>query len=475
MIEPIKQLLLIKWVFMVGEWMLSLLWRWEVVYYYLFQHFSHYIADNFYENGIANVTDPQWDVSFHDVYSAASLDIPWYPILGNHDYHVDPTPQIERSFEEDETMWTFPSRYYVYNYTLSDGAIVSVVNIDTQLIDTDHDDTSFVYEDKNWRRTRSNHLTWIDETLLEQSKYATWLVVTGHYPIYSVGVNGDNSVLLKYLSPILTKHKVHMYIAGHDHNNQYATMNDGICYVVCGQGAGRGPFGAEGVKFYGISASSPFQKFFISESGFAYGEVDSSTFNVTFVDVHGNKRYTGVLTNPYTSDYRESVRASVTSGHESGSSGSGETHHYHMATEDEGFYMGVAIVVPGVLMTVALLMYVFREAPEVQFVLTVAKQGRDELKQLALSLKADILNEERIRPEIDVSTRSDVGFTADMDRSGRRQNLAPRQSQSRPGSLTLDSAAPVIKGKYSVPSTSAPSPSISTLPPASDDLDDVKV
>lgn len=418
-------------------------------------------------------------MSFHDVYSAASLDIPWYPILGNHDYHVDPTAQIERSFEEDETMWTFPSRYYVYNYTLSDGAIVSVVNIDTQLIDTDHDDTTIIYEDKNWRRTRSNHLDWIDETLLEQSKYATWLIVTGHYPIYSVGVNGDNSVLLKYLSPILTKHKVHMYIAGHDHNNQYATMDDGICYVVCGQGAGRGPFGAEGVKFYGISKSSPFQKFFISESGFAYGEVDSSTFNVTFVDVHGNKRFTGVLENPYTSAYRESVRAGTTSNHGGTDSHTG-THHYHVSTADEGLYMGMAILVPGMLMTIALVMYIFRETPPVQFVITVATQGRDELKQLGLSLKADILNEERIRPEMDASTRSDVGFTADMDRSGRRQNIVPRQLAKQSSPYQQSPATVGDKKQLSTPhaTSASPSPSISTLPPAGDessDTDEVKV
>ena len=42
----------------------------------------------------------------------------------------------------------------------------------------------------------------------------------GHYPIYSVGVNCDSNVLLALLQPLLEKHQVHMYVAGHDHNTQ---------------------------------------------------------------------------------------------------------------------------------------------------------------------------------------------------------------------------------------------------------------
>ena len=357
------------------------------------------------------------------MYSAASLDIPWYPILGNHDYHVDPQAQIDRSFVEEETMWTMPSRYYVYNYTLPDGAILSVVNLDTQLIDPDHDDTGIVLENRNWRRVRTSHLQWIDDTLLEQSKHATWLVVTGHYPIYSVGVNGDNTVLLEYLAPLLVKHKVHMYIAGHDHNNQYATMNDGICYVVCGQGAGRGPFGAESVKFYGTSASSRYQKYYNGDSGFAYVSVDKDTLNTTFVDVAGNIRYTGVLRNPYSSDYRASVQAGTSSsGSSDGSSSNVPVHHVAYPQDDA--WISEAILIPGLLMTIALMMYIFRETAPVIFVVTAAQQARDEVTLLAENLRRDLFEGPKIRPsaDMDASTRSDVGFTSDMDRSGRREN-----------------------------------------------------
>ena len=45
----------------------------------------------------------------------------------------------------------------------------------------------------------------------------TWLLVAGHYPIYSVGEHGDTSELKSYLQPLLQKYNVHAYFCGHDH------------------------------------------------------------------------------------------------------------------------------------------------------------------------------------------------------------------------------------------------------------------
>src|SRR5580700_8912217 len=44
------------------------------------------VGDNFYEKGVQTATDPQWKSSFEAVYTAPSLGVPWYVILGNHDY-----------------------------------------------------------------------------------------------------------------------------------------------------------------------------------------------------------------------------------------------------------------------------------------------------------------------------------------------------------------------------------------------------
>lgn len=386
------------------------------------------LLDNFYNDGIDNVTDPLWRTAFHDVYKAESLQIPWYPILGNHDYHVDPQSQIDRTYEAEENMWTMPARYYVFNYTLPNGGLLSVVNIDTQLIDTGHDDTSFVYENPNWKDVKAAHLQWIDDTLAEQSKIATWVLVAGHYPIYSVGVNGDNSILLEELYPILVKHKIHAYIAGHDHTNQFIPMNDGITHIVSAQGAGRGPFGPEGVKYYGISESTPYIKHYSAECGFAYVKMNDEFMNVTFVNVNGKVTYTGVLSNPHTEEYRQNLINSETNG---GSSNSNNPHYHHhnnhfsSSSTSDGI-TALVIFLPGIFFVTLLVFYIGRNTPQIQSIMSNIT-NTIEIIQNQFHESDTNSNKNITTTAIDISTRSDVGLTSDMDRSGRRVNIQSRQ------------------------------------------------
>jgi 3',5'-cyclic AMP phosphodiesterase CpdA len=57
------------------------------------------------------------------------------------------------------------------------------------------------------------------ETMLSEAIQAkpTWLLVAGHYPVFSKGSNGDTSELKTYLLPLLKKYSVHAYFCGHDH------------------------------------------------------------------------------------------------------------------------------------------------------------------------------------------------------------------------------------------------------------------
>ena len=63
-----------------------------------------------------------------------------------------------------------------------------------------------------------NQLKNIDAMLADATdKKPTWLLVAGHYPVYSAGEHGDTSELTNYLVPLLRKYSVDAYFCGHDH------------------------------------------------------------------------------------------------------------------------------------------------------------------------------------------------------------------------------------------------------------------
>eukprot|EP01034_Spumella_vulgaris_P031178 gene31178-38525_t len=73
------------------------------------------------------------------------------------------------------------------------------------------------------------------EAILKKST-ATWLVVAGHYTVYSVAEHGDTPSLLSLLVPLLVKYKVHLYLNGHDHVLQHISWR-GTEYITSGAGA----------------------------------------------------------------------------------------------------------------------------------------------------------------------------------------------------------------------------------------------
>ncbi len=78
------------------------------------------VGDNFYEAGPANTTDPIWQNYYRSVYTAPSTYVPWYPILGNHDYYIGGSPQaqIDYYYEQRDDRWTFPDYQYTKTWSV---------------------------------------------------------------------------------------------------------------------------------------------------------------------------------------------------------------------------------------------------------------------------------------------------------------------------------------------------------------------
>ena len=70
-------------------------------------------GDNFYESGIQSADARKVTTSWYNVYNHQQLmEIPWYGVLGNHDYKGKPEVQFEINHLEKFSSWTMPTRSY---------------------------------------------------------------------------------------------------------------------------------------------------------------------------------------------------------------------------------------------------------------------------------------------------------------------------------------------------------------------------
>ncbi|NBX93030.1 MAG: hypothetical protein EB078_00175 [Proteobacteria bacterium] len=161
------------------------------------------LGDNIYPSGVESYQDPQWQTKFEEPYE--SLDMPFYPTLGNHDYRGSLQAQID--FSKMCSKWKFPSRYYGFQKE----------DVDFFVIDTENFD--------------DEQVLWLKEQIaLSRTQ---WKIVYGHRPIFSHGMHGDTSSLKEKLLPLL-KNRIDFYFSGHDHNLEYLTRGERPDFIVSG-------------------------------------------------------------------------------------------------------------------------------------------------------------------------------------------------------------------------------------------------
>jgi acid phosphatase len=232
------------------------------------------VGDNFYENGVKSVDDPQWQTSFEKVYAAPSLQIPWHVALGNHDYHGNCDAQID--YHKISPRWNMPARYYSRTETIDAGNTAEFFFLDTTPMKAG-DDLAVPLLHLHSQDT-SKQLAWFEATLAASK--AQWKIVIAHHPIYSGGDHGDTPYLIKHILPLLEKYKVQAWFNGHDHDLQHLQV--GKLNMFCsGAGSKVRP-----------TKNTPHTKFAKSCSGFTAVALSAGKLDVRMIDDHGQLLYT---------------------------------------------------------------------------------------------------------------------------------------------------------------------------------------
>lgn len=184
-------------------------------------------GDNFYPSGVTSTKDPRWVRSFENVYTAPSLQIPWYAALGNHDHRGNIAAQVAYSLSSSR--WKMPASYYAIAAPMAGGE-AHVFFIDTTEIIGGGEWLGWI---ANGRRGREQ-LAWLEQCL--EASAARWKIVVGHHPVHSGGRHGGDPTLVREIQPLLERYGVAMYVNGHDHCLQHVVVN-GVSYLTSGAGS----------------------------------------------------------------------------------------------------------------------------------------------------------------------------------------------------------------------------------------------
>lgn len=212
------------------------------------------LGDNFYWNGFQEGIDVEmrYEYTFEKVYNHDELQVPWYIIAGNHDYCGDITKQLNAPFSENpNTRWNFPDYNHriVREFSLGDDGPpvkLEIIMIDTiQLAGNEcfPPEGAFTAEyfapptgpaaDEASLEQAAVTIDWIKAALEESD--ADYLLVAGHYPIYSACSHGGTPELLNTLDPLLREHGVTAYLSGHEHCQFHFSL-EGMEYILSGAG-----------------------------------------------------------------------------------------------------------------------------------------------------------------------------------------------------------------------------------------------
>ena len=179
------------------------------------------LGDNFYNCGVSHINDSRW-IGLNSLFQ--HLKIPIHPVLGNHDYILNPQAQIDYTKVKNKKIdWIMDNYYYHKNIKNID-----FIWIDTQILAPDYAPNINInlIEKKHKKKIdilQKEHIDWLIK-IFENCK-GKYIIVHGHYPFYTNGNYFNCKPLIDIILPLFEKYNVKLYICGHEHNIQYLEKN----------------------------------------------------------------------------------------------------------------------------------------------------------------------------------------------------------------------------------------------------------
>lgn len=235
------------------------------------------VGDNFYEDGVSGVADPQWRTSFEEIYTDPALMTKWHVILGNHDYQGNVEAQL--AYSANSPRWSLPAPYYTHSETLADGTVAEFFFLDTSRYILEYLVRPKV---RVQGQDKQAQVDWLEHAL--GNSQAAWKIVVGHHQLYTVtGQHHDFPEMIAPFKPLLNRYGVQAYLNGHEHNLEHLVV-DAVHYLTCGAGSATSPV-----------VTPPPGQFASDHHGFMTMQLEAAGLRFSFVDDSGATLYQAVI------------------------------------------------------------------------------------------------------------------------------------------------------------------------------------
>lgn len=201
------------------------------------------VGDNFYSAGVEDAADSKFKEVWDDVYNGDAIkNLPWYVVMGNHDWYGNSRGQLE--YAKINSRWIMPDFFYTKVFKAGSKQ-VAIIFIDTNLFHYGYGGTGDLkypgnrllpnFEAQGWtekEQTLEKQLAWVEDQLKMHSSTASYIFVAGHHDLVTCSNNATGMLRLKTL---LENYRVSAYLFGHRHALGFAKLNN-VMYVQSGAG-----------------------------------------------------------------------------------------------------------------------------------------------------------------------------------------------------------------------------------------------